>query len=150
MIEPNHKLYTIGFTGKSAEQFFSLLKESKASRLIDIRINRTSQLAGFAKEQDLKFLVPELTSMDYIVREELAPTKGLLASYREKAIAWDEFAESYQRLLKDRLLNNAFSLKDFSNSILLCSEKEPEKCHRTLLANALIEQFPSLEIINLI
>jgi uncharacterized protein YeaO (DUF488 family) len=150
LIEPNHKLYTIGFTGKSAEQFFSLLKESKASRLIDIRINRTSQLAGFAKEQDLKFLVPELTNMDYVVREELAPTKDLLASYRKKEIAWDEFAENYQHLLKNRLVHNAFSLEDFSNSILLCSEKEPEKCHRTLLANALIEQFPSLEIINLI
>lgn len=150
MIEPNHNLYTIGFTGKSAERFFTLLKESKASRLIDIRINRTSQLAGFAKEQDLKFLVPELTNMDYVVREELAPTKDLLASYREKEIAWDEFAESYQHLLKDRLLHNSFSLKDFSNSILLCSEKEPEKCHRTLLANDLIKRFPSLEIINLI
>ena len=143
-------LYTIGFTGKSAEQFFTLVSETKASRLIDIRINRTSQLAGFAKEQDLKFFIPELTNMDYVVREELAPTKDLLASYRRQDIAWEQFAERYEQLLRERVLQNALSREDFSNSILLCSEKEPEKCHRTLLANILIEQFPSLEIVNLI
>ena len=143
-------LYTIGFTGKSAEQFFTLVSETKASRLIDIRINRTSQLAGFAKEQDLKFFIPQLTNMEYVVREELAPTKDLLASYRRQDIAWEQFAERYEQLLRERLLQNALSLEDFSNSILLCSEKEPEKCHRTLLANILIEQFPSLEIVNLI
>lgn len=143
-------LYTIGFTGKSAEQFFTLVGETKASRLIDIRINRTSQLAGFAKEQDLNFFIPELTNMEYVVREEFAPTKDLLASYRRQEIAWEKFAERYQQLLQERLLHNALSREDFSNSILLCSEKEPEKCHRTLLANILIEQFPSLEIVNLI
>ena len=143
-------LYTIGFTGKSAEQFFTLVSETKASRLIDIRINRTSQLAGFAKEQDLKFFIPELTNMDYVVREDLAPTKDLLASYRRQDIAWEQFAERYEQLLRERVLQNALSREDFSNSILLCSEKEPEKCHRTLLANILIEQFPSLEIVNLI
>jgi uncharacterized protein (DUF488 family) len=146
----NLRLYTIGFTAKSAEQFFSLLNESEASKLIDIRINRTSQLAGFAKEQDLKFLVPELTNMEYVVREELAPTKDLLASYRKKEIAWDEFAENYYHLLRERALDKALSLDDFANSIILCSEKEPEKCHRTLLANVIAEKFPSLEIINLI
>jgi uncharacterized protein (DUF488 family) len=150
LVEPGSKLYTIGFTGKSAEQFFNLLKESKASRLIDIRINRTSQLAGFAKEQDLTYFIPELTNMEYVVREELAPTKHLLASYRKKDIAWEKFAENYQHLLLDRLLHNSFSWEDFSNSVLLCSEKEPEKCHRTLLAKVLVEQFPSLEIVNLI
>ena len=150
MIESGSKLYTIGFTGKSAEQFFNLLRESKASRLIDIRINRTSQLAAFSKEQDLKFFIPELTNMEYVVREEFAPTKHLLASYRKKEIAWEKFAENYQHLLLDRLLNKAYSREDFSNSVLLCSEKEPEKCHRTLLAKVLIEHFPSLEIVNLV
>jgi uncharacterized protein (DUF488 family) len=149
-MEPSSNLYTIGFTGKSAEQFFTLLKESNASRLIDIRINRTSQLAGFAKEQDLKFLIPELTSMEYVVREELAPTKDLLASYRKSEIPWDKFAQDYQSLLQDRALHNLLSREDFSDSVLLCSENKPEKCHRTLLANALIEQFPGLKIIHLL
>jgi uncharacterized protein YeaO (DUF488 family) len=150
LIEPSSSVYTIGFTGKSAEQFFTLLRESKASRLIDIRINRTSQLAGFAKEQDLRFLIPQLTKMEYLVREDLSPTKELLASYRKKEIAWDKFAENYQQLLRDRVLDKGLSREDFENSILLCSENEPEKCHRTLLANSLIEQFPELKIINLI
>ncbi len=150
MLESSSNLYTIGFTGKSAEQFFTLLRESNACRLIDIRINRTSQLAGFAKEQDLKFFIPELTRMEYVVREELAPTKDLLASYRKKEISWEKFAENYQGLVRDRALHNSLFLEDFSDSVLLCSENEPERCHRTLLANALIEQFPSLKVIHLI
>jgi len=147
---PSSNLYTIGFTGKSAQRFFTLLGDSNAARLIDIRINRTSQLAGFAKEQDLNFLIPQLTSMEYVVREDLAPTKDLLASYRKKEISWNQFAENYECLLRDRARHNSLSREYFSNSVLLCSENEPEQCHRTLLANVLSERFPSLEIINLI
>lgn len=76
------KLFTIGFTGKNAEKFFSLLESSEANKLIDIRINRTSQLAGFAKEQDLEFFLPKIVGMQYQVWDDLAPTKELLASYR--------------------------------------------------------------------
>ena len=142
-------LFTIGFTGKSAEKFFNLLENSKATKLIDIRINRTSQLAGFSKEQDLKYFLPKLVGMDYLVREDLAPTKELLAAYRDKEIKWDEFARKYQTLLEDRGVLKQFSAQDFENSVLLCSEKEPEKCHRTLLASLIVDQFPILEITNL-
>ena len=80
------KIFTIGFTGKSAERFFGLLEESRATKLIDIRINRTSQLSGIAKEQDLKYFLPKILGMQYIIEEEMAPTKDLLASYRKKEI----------------------------------------------------------------
>lgn len=95
-------LFTIGFTGKSAEKFFGLLETSKATKLIDIRINRTSQLAGFAKEPDLRFFLPKLAGMEYQVWEEFAPTKELLASYRDKEIKWEEFAQKYQDLINVR------------------------------------------------
>jgi len=143
-------LFTIGFTGKSAEKFFSLLESSKASNLIDIRINRTSQLAGFAKEQDLKFFLPKLAGMQYSVREDLAPTKELLTSYRDKEISWAEFAQKYQELVQDRGVLETFLPADFDNSVLLCSESEPEKCHRTLLADLLIKKFPNFGVTNLI
>ena len=142
-------LFTIGFTGKSAENFFGLLEGSKATKLIDIRINRTSQLAGFAKGQDLRFFLPKIIGMEYLVREDLAPTKELLAAYRDKEINWDEFAQKYQTLLGDRGVLKQFSVLDFENTVLLCSEKEPEKCHRTLLASLIVDQFPILEITNL-
>ncbi len=143
------KLFTIGFTGKSAEKFFGLLESSTATKLIDIRINRTSQLAGFAKEQDLRFFLPKLAGMDYLVREDLAPTKELLASYRDKEIDWDEFAVKYQDLLKQRGTIESLESEVFDNAVLLCSETEPEKCHRLLLANLIIEKFPTVKISNL-
>ena len=144
------KLFTIGFTGKSAEKFFGLLETSKASKLIDIRINRTSQLAGFAKEQDLKFFLPKLIGMDYVVREDLAPTKELLASYRNKEINWDDFADNYSELLKQRGVIDSLDSELFENAVLLCSENEPEKCHRSLLAELISNKFTSVHISNLI
>lgn len=144
------KLFTIGFTGKSAEKFFGLLESSMATKLIDIRINRTSQLAGFAKEQDLRFFLPKLARMEYLVREDLAPTKDLLSSYRDKEIDWDKFALKYQELLKQRGVIESLNSDVFDNAVLLCSEIEPEKCHRLLLANLIFEKFPNVKVTNLI
>lgn len=143
-------LFTIGFTGKNAEKFFSLLENSKATRLIDIRINRTSQLAGFAKEQDLKYFLPKLSGMDYLVREDLAPTKELLSSYRNNELSWDLFSQNYQNLLKDRRILDSLSLTDIENSVLLCSEDAPEKCHRTILANLLSQHYPAIKVFDLV
>jgi len=143
-------LFTIGFTGKSAEKFFELLLNSKATRVIDIRINRTSQLAGFAKEQDLKYFLPKLAGMDYLVREDLAPDKDLLASYRNKELNWDLFSQNYRKLLDDRGALPSLSLAEIENSVLLCSENEPEKCHRTILANLLVQIHPTLKVKNLV
>ena len=143
-------LFTIGFTGKSAEKFFGLLESSGATKLIDIRINRTSPLAGFAKQQDLEFFLPKLAGMQYQVWEDLAPTKELLASYRDKQMRWEEFAQKYQDLIKIRGALEKSSQSDFENAVLLCSESEHEKCHRTLLANKLVELFPGFIVTNLI
>lgn len=144
------KLFTIGFTGKSAEKFFHLLDESKATKLIDIRINRTSQLAGFTKEQDLRFFLPKLVGLDYLVREDLAPTKELLAAYRNQGISWAEFSQKYQDLMQSRKVFESLTPAIFNNSVLLCSESEPDMCHRTLLTNKLLELFPSINVHNLV
>ena len=144
------KLFTIGFTGKNAEKFFSLLESSEANKLIDIRINRTSQLAGFAKEQGLEFFLPKIVGMRYQVWDDLAPTKELLASYRDKEILWEEFAQKYQDLINIRGTLEKSSQTDFENAVLLCSEHEPEKCHRTLLAELITQKFPLLGVTHLI
>jgi len=143
-------IFTIGFTGKTAEKFFGLLSNSHATKLIDIRINRTSQLAGFAKEQDLKYFLPKLIGMEYLVREDFAPTKELLASYRNSEIDWSAFAKGYSDLIVSRKALDNLDLLEFSNAVLLCSESEPEKCHRTLLTNLLIERNSNFKIINLL
>ena len=143
------KLYTIGFTGKSAEEFFRILGNTEAKRLIDIRINRKSQLAGFSKENDLKYFLSELVDFEYVVNENLAPTKELLSKYRNKEIDWTLFENSYKELIAKRGAISNLNEKDFSNSVLLCSEASANKCHRRILGDMLKGKFDDLEIINL-
>lgn len=49
------KIYTIGFTQTSAEQFFDRLIKAGVKKIVDARLNNRSQLAGFAKQEDLKY-----------------------------------------------------------------------------------------------
>lgn len=142
-------LYTLGFTGKSAEQFFELLLTVNAEKLIDIRINRTSQLSGFTKEKDLEFFLRHLSKLTYEVREDLAPTKDLLSRYRDGLLDWKEYEEKYISLITSRGVLNNISSDDFDRVVLLCSEDSAEECHRRILAEMIVEKYPSLEISHL-
>ena len=143
-------IYTAGFAEWTAEQFFGELKQRQVDQLIDVRLNNVSQLAGFAKEPDLRFFLPKLAGMEYQVWEEFAPTKELLASYRDKEIKWEEFAQKYQDLINVRGTLEKSSQTDFENAVLLCSENEPLKCHRSLLSGLIFEKFPHLQVIDLV
>lgn len=143
------RIYTIGFTHKSAEEFFTKLSSSGVRTLIDIRINRTSQLSGFSKEGDLKYFLRSICDIDYIVREDLAPTKQLLKSYRDKELIWSQFESSYLDLLTKRNVLRSLKPELFEKSVLLCSEAEPERCHRRLLAEAILDLWEGVEIIHL-
>ena len=99
------KIYTIGFTGKSAENFFDLLQNNEVQRIIDTRINNTSQLAGFAKASDLKYFAQKIGKIDYQHQVDLAPTKDLLADYRNEKLTWNEYEIEYLNLL-DRSARN--------------------------------------------
>ena len=142
-------IFTIGFTGKTAETFFSILKESRAKRVVDIRINRASQLAGFAKEQDMGYFLKKLSNMDYLINTDLAPTKDLLAKYRNKEIAWESYTQEYISLIHKRQVIESLGIEYFENSVFMCSEKESERCHRKLLTDLLLEKFPKVEIVHL-
>src|SRR5437867_12663150 len=96
------KLYTIGFTGKSAEKFFNLLRDAGVKKIVDTRINNTSQLSGFAKGSDLKFFAREIGDMAYEHKIDFAPTKELLSRYRDKKISWEEYEVEYLNLLDIR------------------------------------------------
>lgn len=143
------KIFTIGFTQKSAEEFFSKLSISGVKVLVDIRINRTSQLAGFAKQGDLEYFLRIICGIDYLVREDLAPTKQLLKSYRDKDLNWDQFELSYIGLLEEREVLQSLDSKSFDNAVLLCSEAAPERCHRRLLAESLLNLWAGVKIIHL-
>jgi uncharacterized protein (DUF488 family) len=94
-------IYTIGFTQKTAEQFFETLGKSGAKYLLDIRINNTSQLAGFTKKRDLKYLLDQLLDMEYVEVPEFAPTKELLRVYKQTK-DWESYEKAYSALMAKR------------------------------------------------
>ncbi|KAE9540644.1 DUF488 domain-containing protein [Ursidibacter maritimus] len=124
---------TIGFTEKSAEQFFELLRNSNTNLLIDVRINNSSQLSGFAKKNDLKFFLKELCSIDYIHMPELAPTNNLLKLYRSGDISWKQYEDSFLNLMAKRRIEKLVNNHLLENGCLLCSEHKPHYCHRRLV-----------------
>ena len=142
------KIYTIGFTKQTSEEFFEKLKSVGVKRVIDIRLNKTSQLAAFAKGSDLPYLLKATGGIEYLSHSELAPTKDLLKSYRSKEITWEEFEKNYKNQIKDSKAILGLNKGDFEDACLLCSENTPEKCHRRLLAEELAKIW-DLEIIHL-
>jgi len=142
------RIYTIGFTKHTAEEFFEKLKSAGVRQVIDIRINKTSQLAAFAKSSDLPYLLNVIAGIRYMSYSELAPTKELLKSYRSKKITWKEFEKQYKNQIKNSKAILGLNKIDFENACLLCSENTADKCHRRLLAEKLVQMW-GVEIIHL-
>lgn len=142
------ELYTMGFTQKSAEQFFSLVKKNNIELLIDVRLNNQSQLAGFTKGRDLKFFLEKICDCRYVHEEMFAPTKDILADYKKKLISWPEYVSKFDVLLQRRPIEKLF-LKhagSYDRVLLLCSEPTPECCHRRLVAEYLTKNVPDVTI----
>lgn len=144
------KLYTIGFTGKSAESFFTLLKKNNVQCLVDTRINNTSQLSGFAKAADLAYFAKTVCNTDYKHNIDFAPTKDLLADYRNKKLTWTEYETEYLNLLDRRKIADKIHIEQLHQNCLLCSEHTPDKCHRRLLAEYFQHRFGTIEIVHLV
>ena len=143
------KLYTIGFTRKSAAEFFGLLRDSGARRVVDVRLRNTSGLAGFSKKSDLPWFLRELCGMDYVHLPRLAPDDALLDDYRKKRITWDEYVPRYHALIERRLVQAAVPQDVIADGCLLCSEDTAERCHRRLLAEYLRRHWGDVEIVHL-
>ena len=140
------KLSTIGFTKKTAQRFFELLKSSGAQRIVDVRLNNQSQLAGFAKRNDLAWLAREICGMDYIHIPDLAPTKELFNDFRQGKIQWEEYEPRFRDLMTTRKIESTVSKEMVSDGCLLCSEDQPHFCHRRLVAEYLNEKWGGVEI----
>ncbi len=145
------KTYTIGFTQKNAERFFSLIKDNQISRVIDVRLNNVSQLSGFAKRDDLKYFLDQLCSAEYIHLQELAPTKDILDAYKKKKISWDIYEIEFLNLMAQRNIERSIDKTLLDNSCLLCSENKPHYCHRRLVVDYLNKLWGSkLEVTHLV
>lgn len=143
-------IYTIGFTQKSAEKFFNILKNYKIKQLIDIRKNNTSQLSGFTKKENLRFFLRKIIDVSYIHIPELAPADSIRKRYKETK-NWEKYERDFLELLEKRSVANLLKKVQFiSPFVLLCSEPEPDKCHRRLLAELIKKYiYPDAEIIHL-
>ncbi|HPD60292.1 MAG TPA: DUF488 domain-containing protein [Thermodesulfobacteriota bacterium] len=143
------KLFTVGFTKKNAETFFGTLKRFGIVKLIDIRLNNVSQLAGFTKKDDLVYFLKQICGCDYVHEPFLAPTKEILDAYKKKEITWPEYEKRFNDLLISRRVNALISPSELHMACLLCSEPTPEKCHRRLVAEFFKNSFEDIEIIHL-
>lgn len=140
------KIYTIGFTKKTAEWFFGLLRKSGAKRLVDVRLRNTSGLSGFAKKDDLAWFLRELCKMDYIHLPQLSPTGEMLDAYRKKHKSWDIYEREFLALMEERRIAQKGVKRAINNSVLMCSEHKPEHCHRRLVVEYLQRHWSAVEI----
>ena len=140
------RLATIGSTRSSAAHFFGRLRGGGVRRVIDVRLHRTSQLAGFAKQGDLAWFLDAIGGIDYVDAPALALTPELLAGYRQGALAWDAYAAAYLALLDARRVETHLDPALFHDGCLLCSEHAPHRCHRRLAAEYLATHWGGVRI----
>lgn len=140
------KISTIGFTKSTAENFFGRLVRSGAKRVVDVRLNNVSQLAGFAKQKDLKFFLKEICGMEYVHLPALAPTKDILDEFKKNKGDWGVYERKFLDLMRNREIEKRLDPDVISDGCLLCSEDKPHHCHRRLVAEYLKEQWGGAEI----
>lgn len=143
------KMFTIGFTKKSAAQFFGSLRKAGVRRLVDVRLNNVSQLAGFTKRDDLRFFAKEVCGIEYVHMLNLAPTQGMLDDYKKHGGSWDTYEAQFRALLQQRAIERTVSRDDLDGACLLCSEEKPHHCHRRLVAEYLQASWSGLAVAHL-
>ena len=141
------EICSIGFTQKSAREFFGALKTHGIERLMDVRLSNTSQLAGFAKQADLAYFLKEICGAEYVHEPLLAPSEELFTAYRKEKGSWEALTRGYLKLLKARKVESVLDKAGFrKKTVLLCSEATPEKCHRRLALEYLQRHWPEITI----
>lgn len=144
------EIYTVGFTKHTAEDFFSSLSKVGITRLIDVRLNNRSQLAGFAKRDDLRFFLREICGAEYVHEPLLAPTQDLLNAFKKHKGSWRTYESAFINLMAERRIEQRIPRVLFEGkSVLLCSEHGPEHCHRRLVAEYLGEHWGDIDVVHL-
>ena len=145
------KIFTIGSSRKTAEEFFELLKSEGVKKIIDVRLNNTSQLLAFAKYPDIEYFTKEILHGEYFHDKQFAPSEKILVRYKKNQIDWDDYETEFAALMDyrdiDTYIADKYSTQE--NYCLLCSEPTPEYCHRRLVAEKIKEVLDDVEIIHL-
>jgi uncharacterized protein (DUF488 family) len=144
------EVYTIGFTKRTAAEFFGALKHAEIRRLLDVRLNNSSQLAGFTKKADLAYFAKEICGAEYVHEPLLAPTQDLLDDYKKKKGSWEDYERRFLKLMEQRRVEEKIDRRLFGiPTALLCSEPTPEYCHRRLVLDYLTEKWGDMKSVHL-
>jgi uncharacterized protein (DUF488 family) len=143
-------VFTVGFTKKTAAQFFEKLRAAGIKRVVDVRLNNVSQLAGFSKRDDLQYFLKEILHVDYVEAPLLAPTQDLLDSYKKNKGRWDDYERDFIRLMEERHIETKIDPAILAGGCLLCSEDKPHQCHRRLVVEYLQRRWGNLDIKHII
>ena len=133
--------FTIGFTKSNAENFFKRLQSAGVKKVVDVRLHNTSQLSGFAKADDLKYLLKSVGNIDCVHEPLLAPTDEMLKAYKKQKGSWEQYEKQFLGLMETRVIEKNFSPQNFESACLLCSEAKPHHCHRRLICEYLNEKW---------
>jgi uncharacterized protein (DUF488 family) len=136
----------MGFTRKSARQFFTRLIDAGVRRVVDVRLNNVSQLAGFTKRADLEYFLQQIGQIGYVHLPELAPTQELLDRYKKRGGSWAEYEAEFLQLMAERRIEEQVSPELLDGGCLLCSEPTPDRCHRRLVAEYLADRWGTITI----
>ncbi len=139
-------VFTIGFTKTTAERFFGRLGDAGVRRVVDVRLNNRSQLAGFAKRDDLKFFLRALGGIDYVHEPVLAPTQDILDALKKDKGPWEDYERAFLALMRERRIEEKLDPGLFDSGCLLCSEDKPHHCHRRLVVEYLTEAWPESDL----
>lgn len=143
-------LYTIGFAGKMASEFFGIIRDAGIKLVVDVRLRNTSQLAGFTKRGDLPFFLREICGAGYQHEPLLVPTADLVDGFKKRGLRWDDYERQYLALLADRRVEEQLDAGQFAGpTALLCAEASPDHCHRRLAAEYLAAKRGELTIVHL-
>jgi uncharacterized protein (DUF488 family) len=143
------RLFTIGFTQRTAEDFFTHLQRAGVRRVVDVRLNNTSQIAGFTKSRDLAYFLRAIAAIDYVHVPEFAPTQQMLDAYKKNKGAWGDYEREFNALIRERGIARHSRELLREGDCLLCSEFTPDQCHRRIVAEHLQQEQPELKVIHL-
>ena len=140
------RILTAGFTKKSAERFFGMLRKAGTRKVVDVRINNISQLSGFAKKNDLAYFLRQICDVDYVHLPSLAPTKEMLDAYKKRRGSWEDYERRFIDLMAERQIEDKIKPETLEDACLLCSEDKPHRCHRRLVAEYLKKHWGNVKI----
>jgi uncharacterized protein (DUF488 family) len=143
------RLFTIGFTKTTAENFFSRVQLAGVRKIADVRLNNVSQLAGFAKRDDLGYFAKAICGAEYVHLPVLAPEQSMLDEYKKAKGDWLTYEERFLGLMRERQIEKVLSVKELDGACLLCSEDKPHHCHRRLVAEYLRDAWGDIDIVHL-